>query len=394
MISLCLIIKDEEQWLKDFLNHHRSIFTEIIAVDTGSKDRSPQIARDLGAKNFDFEWTGDFSQARNFSLSQATQPWIMILDPDEIISPNHFDTFRHLIKNKHIQAYQFVTRNYSFQTTASGYKVCQGEFAELENNYPGYLESRKVRLFQNLPSIRFIGELHEMIEPSLTGPVEKSLIPIHHYGTLPEEIQRKSKTENYFQSLLQKIASLPNQWTTHFQMGLGLMESKKFEEAIKCLQKALSLKTEPVIYSHLGVALFKAGKKEEAERILQEGLQGFPDVHDLYHNLGCLYLESSRWKEAIRGFEKAISLFPKSFHAYYGLATAWMNLHQDQKAMGCFKKALELFPKFEAARVDLGIIYFSQGKKDSARAEALRVLQSWPDSKRAKSLLEMIDRPT
>ena len=83
MISLCMIVKDEEQHLENCLNSIKELADEIIIVDTGSKDKTKEIAGKFTNKVYDFKWNDDFSEARNFSLSKATKDWILVLDADE-----------------------------------------------------------------------------------------------------------------------------------------------------------------------------------------------------------------------------------------------------------------------------------------------------------------------
>ena len=86
-----MIVKNEEKHLVKCLKSVRDIVDEMIVVDTGSTDKTKDIAQVFGAKVFDFPWTGDFSAARNHSLEQATGDWILILDADEVISARDLD---------------------------------------------------------------------------------------------------------------------------------------------------------------------------------------------------------------------------------------------------------------------------------------------------------------
>ena len=81
-----MIVKDEEENIERSLMSVKPVVDEMIVVDTGSTDRTKDIARSLGAKVYDFQWTDSFSDARNFSLSKATGKWILVLDADEVIS--------------------------------------------------------------------------------------------------------------------------------------------------------------------------------------------------------------------------------------------------------------------------------------------------------------------
>ena len=85
-ISLCMIVKNEENNIGQCLKKISRVVDEMIVVDTGSSDRTKDIARAFGARVFDFPWNGNFSDARNFSLSRASGAWIFVLDADEVIS--------------------------------------------------------------------------------------------------------------------------------------------------------------------------------------------------------------------------------------------------------------------------------------------------------------------
>ena len=85
-ISLCMIVKNEEMVLSRSLESIKDIVDEIIIIDTGSTDKTKEIARQYTDKVYDFKWTQDFSQARNYSFSKATKDYQMWLDADDIIT--------------------------------------------------------------------------------------------------------------------------------------------------------------------------------------------------------------------------------------------------------------------------------------------------------------------
>jgi glycosyltransferase involved in cell wall biosynthesis len=86
-VSLCMIVKNEERTLPRCLNSIRDAVDEIIVVDTGSDDRTREIAAELGARVHDFPWIDDFAAARNFAYSKAEMDYIMWLDADDILAP-------------------------------------------------------------------------------------------------------------------------------------------------------------------------------------------------------------------------------------------------------------------------------------------------------------------
>ena len=98
--------------LSGLLDSVKDIVDEIILVDTGSTDKTKEIASEYGAKVFDFKWTGDFGEARNVSMDQATCDWILIMDPDEKLSPKDHNAIRDLIRDNPSAVYYLNTRNY------------------------------------------------------------------------------------------------------------------------------------------------------------------------------------------------------------------------------------------------------------------------------------------
>ena len=82
-LALCMIVKDEEAHLGCCLESVKGLVDEIVVVDTGSTDRTVEIARQYGARVFSYGWHDDFAAARNVSLSHAGADWILVLDADE-----------------------------------------------------------------------------------------------------------------------------------------------------------------------------------------------------------------------------------------------------------------------------------------------------------------------
>ena len=96
-LSICMIVKNEEELLARCLNSVKDLVDEIVIVDSGSTDKTLQIAKSFGAKIFYFEWCNDFSKARNFAFSKATSDYILWLDADDVMPK---PTLQYLVKNK------------------------------------------------------------------------------------------------------------------------------------------------------------------------------------------------------------------------------------------------------------------------------------------------------
>ena len=94
--SLCMIVRDEEDVLARCLSSASGLFDEIVIADTGSKDRTPEIAREFTPNVYDFKWCDSFAAARNFAFYKATGDYLMWLDADDVITPQNYVLFKEL----------------------------------------------------------------------------------------------------------------------------------------------------------------------------------------------------------------------------------------------------------------------------------------------------------
>jgi len=107
-ISLCMIVRDEEEHLEKCLESVNDAVDEIIVVDTGSRDKTVSIARSFGAGIFFHEWENDFSVPRNISLEHATGDWILILDADEVLEAQSKTKIIEAARKEEILGYQVL----------------------------------------------------------------------------------------------------------------------------------------------------------------------------------------------------------------------------------------------------------------------------------------------
>ena len=147
-ISLCMIVKNEEAYLEECLTSVKDLVSEIIIVDTGSTDKTKEIAKKFGAKIIDFTWIDDFAAARNASIKQATGDWILVLDADEVIAKKDFETIKTLIADKETMGYFLEQRNYTNNNRLYGWLASSGDYKE-EKDFKGYFSQYIIRLFQN-----------------------------------------------------------------------------------------------------------------------------------------------------------------------------------------------------------------------------------------------------
>jgi glycosyltransferase involved in cell wall biosynthesis len=93
-----MIARDNERTIGAALETIRKYVDDIVVVDTGSKDRTPEIAVGLGARVFHFDWCDDFSAARNESIRHALGEWVFWMDTDDVIDEENAGKIRELVK--------------------------------------------------------------------------------------------------------------------------------------------------------------------------------------------------------------------------------------------------------------------------------------------------------
>lgn len=171
-ISVCLIVKNEEKNLSLLLESIKDLFQEIIIIDTGSTDKTKEIALKHTKKIYDFDWTDNFAEARNFSLSKATQEWILCLDADFIFLEKSVVEIEKTIK----------TTNYDI------FNINCVEF-------DGIIHPLTF-LFKNNLDIKFVGSIHEQLSYDKKLKKSNSEIYVSHHGYINEETKAKKSNRN------------------------------------------------------------------------------------------------------------------------------------------------------------------------------------------------------
>ena len=182
-ISLCMIVKNEARFIKSCLQSAHSIADQLVVVDTGSTDSTPELARTEGAEVYHHPWRDSFSEARNHSLDYARGQWILILDGDETLDPETVEIIRQLdLSEEGPDAYQFEIINF---TTDRAIQEESGVISQ-------------VRLFRNHPHHRYGGRVHNQIHNTETEELlEGQPIPVKvlHYGYTPAVWAHQNKDE-------------------------------------------------------------------------------------------------------------------------------------------------------------------------------------------------------
>lgn len=208
-LSLCMIVKNEEDVIGRCLECVKDIVDEIIIVDTGSTDTTKDIAAKYTDKIYYFEWINDFSAARNFSFSKATKDYIMWLDADDVITAENINALKKLKE----------TMDSSIDVIMMKYDV-----AFDENNNPTFSYYRE-RILKRAMNFKWVSEIHEVIPTR--GNIIHSPIAVSHKKLHSNEPQRNLKI---FEKILADGKTLdPRQ---KYYYGRELFYNGKYEQSI------------------------------------------------------------------------------------------------------------------------------------------------------------------
>jgi glycosyltransferase involved in cell wall biosynthesis len=340
-LSLCMITRNEECQLARCLASTRKIVDEIIIVDTGSEDRTIDVAKSFGARVYEMRWKNDFAEARNCSLAQASGEWILILDADEIIAPQDTERLRSIVEDKSAGrvAYAITTRNYTRQANLVGWIANDQEY-DAESAGNGWYPSRKVRLFKNEPGIRFSYPIHELVEPSLKASGIRIIgcpVPVHHYGKLNGE-KNDQKARAYYRLGKKKLAELGDNAVALREMAVQAAGLEKFAEAADLWQHYLKLDPGCAeAYVNLGTACWNMGDYRAAAGFAEEALKLAPDFKEARFNLALAHLYSGSCEKAIAVLEELLDKQPQYLSARFALAAAYACGDLQGRAATAFK---------------------------------------------------------
>lgn len=298
-LSLCMIVRDNERTLAAALESVMPWVDEMVVVDTGSTDNTKQIAADLGAQVFDFPWCDDFSAARNESIRHAQGDWIFWMDSDDSISEDNGRKLRKLLDSEDAAASMgYVMQVHCGDGDAQGKTVVD-----------------HVKLFRNLPTIRFEGRIHEQVLPSirtLGGQVGWTDAYVSHSGADYSPEGQARKLERDLRILNQDLKDRPDHPFVLFNLGMTHGNAGSHENAIDyfCRCIAASDTGESHLrkaYALLVGSLERTGQAPNAQRRCWEGLGRFPGDPELLFLSGTLAQKSGRLADAESAYQRILA---------------------------------------------------------------------------------------
>lgn len=343
-ISVCIIAKNEEQHIEECLKRLKPYHCEIVLADTGSTDNTLKIAAKYADKICHFDWINDFSAAKNYAVSQASNDWILSIDCDEYLEYLDEQNLTKLMRQYPERAGRILLRN----------RFKQGGLTSFEN----------VRLcrFFNRNYYHFTGAIHEQVtrkDASNTSPIQVFAAPITvlHVGYDSSEAEMEAKSRRNISLLEQELASTGPDAYLYYQLGQSCMKLKDYEKAYEWFNLGLSMDIEPSqdyvqnMVESYGYCLLDMKRFEEALQ-LENIYEVFAVRADFVFLMGLIYMNNGLFAEAVEAFQKCTSMEQfsvegiNSYRAYYNIGVIYECTGHTEEA----RKYYRMCGEFEMAR--------------------------------------------
>lgn len=363
-ITLAMIVKNEADKLAACLESVKDQVDEIVIVDTGSGDSTLEVAARYTDKIFTFNWQGDFSAARNYSVAKSSGHWILYLDADESLLCTPGELRKTVMRDHKIEAYM-LPLDYPINDSTGEYN----RFLVL-------------RLFKNTKDYFFSGRIHEQVmiqKKEAVGFAEDILIK--HQAVPPKE--RNRKRGRNLRSLKEACALEPQNFFLHYYQGLEWLGLGKPDKALPFLKSAYDNLTDDHLHfrmpalRYLLICLNALGRFDETLCLGQEAALRYPDYTDIYYLTGLALEEKAAYNPAVKWFEEAVkcgvppAIYTHmqgagSFLAYYHMGYCWENIGRPDAARTCYEQALEANKLYHYPATGLFLIMLAHHGPNSA----------------------------
>ena len=379
-LSLCMIVRNSTATLPACLESIRPWVDEMVVVDTGSEDNTPQIAKNFDARVFHFPWCDDFSVARNESVRRARGEWIFWMDSDDTIDDVNGRRLRELVE----QANDSQAMAYVMQVH------CPGENADVDVTVVDH-----VKMFRNIPALKFEGRIHEQILPAIrraSGEVAWTDIFVVHSGADHSPQARRRKQQRDLRLLHLELADRPEHPFVLFNLGMTYADMDEPSQAVEALTRCLQVsdKSESHVrkaYALLVNAQYQLDQHTAAEQLCRQGLEQFPDDPELMFRLGMLAQFHGKPEEAVRCYRDVLASKVerhfssvdhgiRGFKTRHNLALVYLEIDRLGEAELEWRRALEEAPAFVAGWRGLSEVLLKLGRHVTAEIEVERMLET------------------
>ncbi len=343
-VSACLIVRDEEQNLALCLTALAPFVDQLCVLDTGSQDRTLEVAREHGAVVGEFTWCDDFAAARNASLALATSEWVLVVDADELLDPESAACLPDLLADEEAQAYLVWVDNLT-EAARAGEKPAMNSVA-----IP--------RLFRRRPELYYSRPIHESIMESLIelgapGP-QSSALHLVHSGYLPEVVRSRGKRERNLAILEAEFSRAPRDVFNAHKLSCTYVSLEREADALRVLRESwpfaynlaagqrARLPFMPLMAAELARLELLSGELGRAKLVCEQGLEDAPHVSELLYQRAEVERRAGRFGAA------------RDFYAVARTKLPWTELFAgDPDTRGV--KALVGLAKTAAMSGDLGL---------------------------------------
>jgi len=356
LLSVCMIVKDEENNLVRCLDSIKPVLeqvsSELIVVDTGSVDRTVEIARQYTEKVYYHEWNNNFSDMRNISISYAQGEWIFIFDADEELDdPEGLLKLLRFEKLENFNTVRFQAKNIlSYANPKDIFHITE-------------------RLFRNDGEFCYVGSVHN--QPRFKHPILNTDILINHYGYNNDDLElMEKKFKRTSTLLLKELEKDPENIYFMFQLARSYLMHKDLKEALEYIEQTYALV-----------------KKVEDVSILSRYYYVFGEyVRILYYN--------EKFEKALELSEETLELAPQYVDMQYYKAVSYYRLEKKDEALEAFIHYLELIDLYRANKLDMtqfAAIEMHSIDPRVVTAAASQVIQYYYDKEQYEDALKYVN---
>lgn len=340
-ISVCLIAKNEEEYIGECLSRLIKYDWEIIVIDTGSTDKTVDIALTYTPNVFHFDWNDDFSAARNYSISKASNDYILVVDCDEYLvdtplTSESINSLPYLIAPKQVG----MLCRLSPSAELDGFQSPDNLSMVREN----------IARFFHKSYIHYHGSIHEQLVSKDGSDLSFISLPIsfYHIGYSTLEI-KKSKAARNITMLKNALDTQGPEPYLYYQLGQSYFGIADYQQALSCFEKALSMEINEneeyvqTLVESYGYCLFYLERYNDAL-----GLEGIYSIFskraDFVFLMGLIYMNNALFERAISEFHHATAIpnysveGVNSYKAFYNIGVIYECLGNIPKALKYYKK--------------------------------------------------------
>jgi glycosyltransferase involved in cell wall biosynthesis len=388
-ITFSIIVKNEAKNLPRCLDSVKELVDEIVVLDTGSTDNTVAIAKQYGAKVYYFEWCNDFAIARNEALQYLTGDWVLVLDADEVLTPEVIPLIREVIEDSDRILVNLVRQEIG--ATQSPYSAVS-------------------RLFRRHPALKFARPYHAIIDDSLQQLLQKeshwqivdlASVAVLHYGYQPETIIYQNKYNRARRAMESFYQKNPHDPYVCSKLGALYVSIGQVNKGVELLKKGLrATKIEPSVlfelHYHLANTYVRLRKPNLAAKQYREAIaQPILPLLKIgaYNNFGSLLQITGELQLAQQAYETVLKVDPNFAIAYYNLGMNHKLMGDFNLAITCYQKALEIDPNYAAAHQNLGVVLLKNKQVVEGLAafkQAIELHEKNNSHREAKKLREVL----